>query len=361
MSVNTLDSLILYSLKSNRSKTTCFGFPFRLHKDIVSGVGKAAIKKIKVPQDMLSEVKNFIVKANKIMPENLYNISFGHTITVGIALDPSSHFPESMGEKNIDSLFKIVEDYMESETKSTESTKNFMAHLSKRMKALSEKAEDAKKKKSGKDKEASEASASAVQSNDTRSAFMRASAILESGGDIAEKMSNMNEFSAQTLHTIDQIKTHTTELSLVLTAILDAIITAKCKENSTAEKWASKAKALYEQAMSDETKALMNLDCLELQHMSVHPVRLLVVCIEQAFSEEKNPTLAEHDLVTEFASIIMTEKDETPQKLADRLTKENQKLRAEEQYDSHRLVTLMRSAMSRSTWSKARKCIEKFE
>jgi hypothetical protein len=70
------------------------------------------------------------------------------------------------------------------------------------------------------------------------------------------------------------------------------------------------------------------------------------------FSEEKSPTLAEHDLVTEFASIIMTEKDETPQKLADRLTKENQKLRAEEQYHSHRLATLMRSAMSRSTWSK---------
>jgi hypothetical protein len=189
-----------------------------MHKDIVSGVGKAAIKKINVPKDMLSEIKNHIVSTNKIMPENLYNISFGHTIAVGIALDPSSHFPESMGEKNIDSLFKIVEDYMESETKSTESTKNFMAHLSKRMKALSEKAEDAKKKKSGKDKEISEASASALHANDTRSAFMRASAILESGGDIDEKMRNMIKFSAQTLHTIDQIKVHTTELSVVLTA-----------------------------------------------------------------------------------------------------------------------------------------------
>ena len=59
----------------------------------------------------------------------------------------------------------------------------------------------------------------------------------------------------------------------------------------------------------------MNLDCLELQHMSVHPVRLLVACIEQAFSEENIPTLAEHDLVTEFGAIIMTEKDETPQML----------------------------------------------
>jgi hypothetical protein len=69
----------------------------------------------------------------------------------------------------------------------------------------------------------------------------------------------------------------------------------------------------------------MNLDCLELQHMSVHPVRLLVVCIEQAFSEEKSPTLAEHDLVTEFASTIMTEKDETPQKLRRRIRNFEQK------------------------------------
>ena len=52
------------------------------------------------------------------------------------------------------------------------------------MKTLSEKAEDAKKKKSGKDKEASEVSASALHANDTLSAFVRASAILESGGDM---------------------------------------------------------------------------------------------------------------------------------------------------------------------------------
>jgi hypothetical protein len=72
---------------------------------------------------MLSEVKIYIVKTNKIMPENVYNLSFGHSIAVGIALDPGSYFPESMGETNIDSLFKIAEDA---------------------------------KKKSGKDKEASE-------------------------------------------------------------------------------------------------------------------------------------------------------------------------------------------------------------
>jgi hypothetical protein len=241
-------SLFILSISTEGSdtgagKTTCFGLHYRLHKDIVS------------------EVKNFIVKTNKIMPENLYNLTFGHTIAVGVAFDPGSHFPESMGKTEIDSLFKIVGEFMESEKKSEESIASFMAFVTKRMKALSEKAEDAKKKKAGK-----EASDAAAPTNDTRSAFMRASAILESGGDIAEKMSNMNEFSVQTLHTIDQIKTHTTELSLVLTAILDAIITAKCKENSTAEKWASKAKALFEQA-SDENKALMDLDCLELHHI----------------------------------------------------------------------------------------------
>ena len=349
-------SLFILSISTEGSdtgsgKTTCFGLPFRMHKDIVSGVGKAAIKKINVPKDMLSEVKNHIVNTNKIMPENLYNLTFGHTIAVGVAFDPGSHFPESMGKAEIDSLFKIVADFMESEKKSEESITSFMSFVTKRMKALSEKAEDAKKKKAG--KEASEAAAPA---NDTRSAFMRASAILESGGDIAEKMSNMNEFSAQTQHTIAQIIIHTTEFSLVLTAMLEAVIMNK----GPAEKWASKAKALYE-SKNDEIKALMNLDCLELQFMSVHPVRLLVACIEQAFSEEKSPTLAEHDLVTEFGAIIMTEKDETPQKLSDRLSKENQKLPAEVQYDSLRLGTLMRSAMSKSTWSKARKCTEKFE
>ena len=55
-------------------------------------------------------------------------------------------------------------------------------------------------------------------------------------------MSTMNELYAKTLHTIDQIKVHKTELSFVLTAMLDAIIKEKC----AAEKWASKVKALYE-------------------------------------------------------------------------------------------------------------------
>ena len=54
----------------------------------MSGVGRATIKKIKVQKDMFSEVKNYIVKKNKIMPENLYSLSFGHSIAVGITLDP---------------------------------------------------------------------------------------------------------------------------------------------------------------------------------------------------------------------------------------------------------------------------------
>ncbi len=88
-------------------------------------------------------------------------------------------------------------------------------------------------------------------------------------------MSNMNEFSAQTLDTIAQINVHTTEFSLVLKSMLKAVITNR----GPAEKWASKAKALYESG-DDEIKALMNLDCLELQFMTVHPVRLLIACIE---------------------------------------------------------------------------------
>jgi hypothetical protein len=78
----------------------------------------------------------------------------------------------------------------------------------------------------------------------------------------------------------------------------------------------------------------MSLDCLELQHISAHPVHLLAVCIEPAFSEEKSPTLADNDLMTEFGAIVMTEKDETPQKLSGRIMRENEKLPAEEQDDS---------------------------
>ena len=113
----------------------------------MSGVGKSAIKMINVPKDMMSEVQNHIVSTNKIMPENLYNLSLGHSIAVGVALDPGSHFPESMGKKEIDSLFKIVGEFMESEKMPEESIKSFMLHLTKRMKALSEKVEDAKKRK----------------------------------------------------------------------------------------------------------------------------------------------------------------------------------------------------------------------
>ena len=109
---------------------------------------KSCDKEDQSSKDVLSEVENHIVNTKKIIPENLYRLSFGHTIAVGIALDPGSHFPESMGETNLNSLFMIVEDFMESETKSNESTKNFMSQVTKRMKTLSEKAKDVKKKKS---------------------------------------------------------------------------------------------------------------------------------------------------------------------------------------------------------------------
>ena len=49
-------SLFILSISTEGSDTGS-GLPFRMHKDIVSGVGKAAIKMINVPKDMLSEVK----------------------------------------------------------------------------------------------------------------------------------------------------------------------------------------------------------------------------------------------------------------------------------------------------------------
>ena len=46
----------------------------QLHKEIVSAWSwQAAIKKIKVPTDVLSEEKNHIVNTNKIMPENFFS------------------------------------------------------------------------------------------------------------------------------------------------------------------------------------------------------------------------------------------------------------------------------------------------
>jgi hypothetical protein len=64
--------------------------------------------------------------------------------------------------------------------------------------------------KGGKDKEASEVSESvASRGNDLRSAFMRSSAILDSGGDIGVKMDNMSMFSADTLAAISQLMIHT--------------------------------------------------------------------------------------------------------------------------------------------------------
>jgi hypothetical protein len=65
--------------------------------------------------------------------------------------------------------------------------------------------------------------------------------------------------------------------------------------------------------------------------------------------------------MVDFASTVMSEKDGTPQKLAARLEKENEKLPLADRYDSLRLGTLLRSAVGKSTWARARKCSEKFE
>lgn len=66
-------------------RTTCFGLPFGY--DIVAKVGIGNIKRIRSPQDMLGELSNFLVKMKKIVPSNLYEATFDHTLVLGIALD----------------------------------------------------------------------------------------------------------------------------------------------------------------------------------------------------------------------------------------------------------------------------------
>jgi len=71
MSVYTLRvSLFILSISTAGSDTgsgmtTCFGLPFWM-QDIISGVGKANIKKTNVPKDMLSEVKKRIFSTSRI-------------------------------------------------------------------------------------------------------------------------------------------------------------------------------------------------------------------------------------------------------------------------------------------------------
>ena len=111
-------------------RTTCFGLPFSY--DIVAKVGIGNIKKIKSPQDMLGELSNLIVKMKKIVPSNLYEATFAHTLVLGIALDQHAYFPESLGEKELDAAFKIVGDYCDQTLNMSEENKQgFMEQMQK--------------------------------------------------------------------------------------------------------------------------------------------------------------------------------------------------------------------------------------
>ena len=86
-----------------------------------------------------------------------------------------------------------------------------------------EKAEAAKKKTGGNDTAESFVSATSRASS-VRSSFMQACAILDSGGNVAEKMDNMSEFSEATLATIDLLSQHVKEFSMVILSLLEAIV-----------------------------------------------------------------------------------------------------------------------------------------
>jgi hypothetical protein len=57
----------------------------------------------------------------------------------------------------------------------------------------------------------------------------------------------------------------------------------------------------------------------------------------------------------------MTKEDVSPQVLAARLERENVKLAKEDKYSELRLGTLLISAISKSSWDKAKICYSKFE
>ena len=354
---------ILSSIDGNgggSERTTCFGLPFGY--DIVGKVGIGNIKKIKSPQDLLGELSNLFVRMKKIIPSNLYEATLGHTLVLGIALEQQAYFPESLGEKELEAAFKIVEGYCDQTLKmSDENKRGFMEQTYKRMKALSvahteKKAEAAKKKTGSKDMTESYVSA-ATRASSVRSSFMRASAILDSGGNVAEKMDNMSEFSEATLVTIDLLGQHVKEFSMVMLSVLEAI----AKHGDPVPKaWALKALAHFERASADMI-AETNMDCIEKQFMPIHPVRLLVACAIQAYGEVEKPDIAALNQAQAFGSIVMTKEDVSPQVLAARLERENEKLAEEDKYSDLRLGTLLISAISKSTWEKAKICYSKFE
>ena len=111
---------------------------------------------------------------------------------LGIALEQQAYFPESLGEKELEAAFKIVEGYCDQTLKmSDENKRGFMEQTHKRMKALNvahtEKKAEAAKKKTG-SKDTTESYVPATRAYSVRSSFMWASAILDSGGNVAEKM-----------------------------------------------------------------------------------------------------------------------------------------------------------------------------
>ena len=341
-------------------RTTCFGLPFGY--DIVAKVGIGNIKKIKSPQDMLGELSNLIVKMKKIVPSNLYEATFDHTLVLGIALDQHAYFPESLGETELDAVFKIVGDYCDQTLKMSEENKQgFMEQMHKRMKGLnaahSEKKAEAAKKKTGGNNATESYSSATSRASSVRSSFMRAGAILDSGGNVAEKMDNMGEFSDAALATIALLCDHVKEFSMVMLSVLEAV----AKHGDEKQKaWVFKALAHYE-SDSPDIKAAINADCIEKQFLPVHHVRFLVACCFQAYGEVEKPDIAAHNQVQAFGSIVMTKEDVSPQVLAARLERENAKLAKEDKYSELRLGTLLISAISKSSWDKAKICYSKFE
>ena len=341
-------------------RTTCFGLPYGY--DIVAKVGIGNIKRIRSPQDMLGELSNLIVKMKKIVPSNLYDATFDHTLVLGIALDQHAYFPESLGETELDAVFKIVGVYCDQTLNMSEENKQgFMEQMQKRMKALSvahakKKAEAAKKKTGGEDATESYSSAT-TRASSVRSSFMRASAILDSGGNVAEKIDNMGEFGDAALATINMLCDHVREFSMLMLSVLEAV----AKHGDERQKaWVYKALAHYE-SNSPDIKAAINADCIEKQFLPVHHVRFLVACCFQAYGEVEKPDIAAHNQVQAFGSIVMTKEDVSPQVLAARLERENAKLAKEDKYSELRLGTLLISAISKSPWDKAKTCYSKFE
>ena len=128
----------------------------------------------------------------------------------------------------MDAVFKIVGDYCDQTLNmSVENKQGFMEQMQKRMKALSvahakKKAEAAKKKTGGEDATESYSSAT-TRASSVRSSFMRTSAILDSGENVAEKIDNMGEFGDAATATINMLCDHVREFSMQMLSVLEAV------------------------------------------------------------------------------------------------------------------------------------------